>query len=87
MTKKAHHGMIEWPIGRTTMPNGSKFANELMFGVKGQLIPDAYTDSDIRHMEKSYLKRLWGNCERLPRSAERFEQAWRQANGQEENKN
>ena len=87
MTKKAHHGMIEWPIGRTTMPNGSKFANELMFGVKGQLIPEAYTESDIRHMEKSYLKRLWGNCERLPRSAERFEQAWRQANGQEENKN
>jgi hypothetical protein len=87
MIKKARHGMIEWPIGRTTMPNGSKFANELMFGVKGQLIPDAYTDSDIRHMEKSYLKRLWGNCERLPRSAERFEQAWRQANGQEENKN
>ena len=79
--------MIEWPIGRTTMPNGSKFANELMFGVKGQLIPEAYTESDIRHMEKSYLKRLWGNCERLPRSAERFEQAWRQANGQEEIKN
>ena len=87
MIKKARHGMIEWPIGRTTMPNGSKFANELMFGVKGQLIPEAYTESDIRHMEKSYLKRLWGNCERLPRSAERFEQAWRQANGQEENKN
>jgi hypothetical protein len=87
MIKKARHGMIEWPIGRTTMPNGSKFANELMFGVKGQLIPDAYTDSDIRHMEKSYLKRLWGNCERLPRSAERFELAWRQANGQEEIKN
>ena len=87
MIKKARHGMIEWPIGRTTMPNGSKFANELMFGVKGQLIPDAYTESDIRHMEKSYLKRLWGNCERLPRSAERFELAWRQANGQEEIKN
>jgi len=87
MTKKAHHGMIECPIGRTTMPNGSKFANQLMFGVKGQLIPDEYTESDIRHMEKSYLKRLWGNCERLPRSAERFELAWRQANGQEEIKN
>ena len=87
MTKKAHHGMIEWPIGRTTMPNGSKFANQLMFGVKGQLIPDEYTESDIRHMEKSYLKRLWGNCERLPRSEARFEQAWRQANGQEEIKN
>jgi len=69
------------------MPNGNRFQNELMFAVKGQLIPDAYTESDIRYMEQSYLKRLWGNCERLPRSEERFEQAWRQANGQEEIKN
>lgn len=69
------------------MTNGSKFANELMFGVKGQLIPAEYTESDIRHMEKAYLKRLWGNHERLPRCEERFEQLWRQANGQEEIKN
>ena len=63
------------------MTNGSKSANELMFAVKGQLIPAEYTESDIRHMEKSYLKRLWGNCERLPRSEERFQKAWREANG------
>ncbi len=69
------------------MTNGSKSANELMFAVKGQLIPDEYTKSDIRHMENQYIKRLWGNCERLPRSEERFEQLWRQANGQEEIKN
>ena len=69
------------------MTNGSKFANELMFGVKGQLIPDEYTASDIRHMENQYIKRLWGNHERLPRFEVRFEQAWRQANGQEEIKN
>jgi len=87
MTKKAHHGMIEWPIGRTTMPNGSKFANELMFGVKGQLIPDSWNVSDIERMERAYIKRLWGNHERLPRCEVRFEQAWRQANGQEEIKN
>ena len=69
------------------MTNGSKFANELMFGVKGQLIPDEYTASDIRHMENQYIKRLWGNHERLPRCEARFEQAWSEANGQEEIKN
>jgi len=81
MTKKTRRGMTEWPIGRTIMPNGSKFANQLMFGVKGQLIPESWNLSDIEQMERSYIKRLWGNCERLPRSEERFEQAWREANG------
>jgi len=52
-----------------------------MFAVKGQLIPATYTESDIRHMENQYIKRLWGNCERLPRSQEQFEQAWSKANG------
>ena len=69
------------------MTNGSKFANELMFAVKGHLIPREYTQSDIDKMESQYMKRLWGNCERLPRSLERFEKAWREANGQEEIKN
>jgi hypothetical protein len=62
------------------MTNGSKFANELMFGVKGQLIPDSWNVSDIERMERAYIKRLWGNCERLPRSEEHFEKAWREAN-------
>ena len=63
------------------MPNGNKFQNELMFAVKGQLIPDDYSQSDIDHMEKQYTKRLWGNNEAIPRSTERFEQAWSKANG------
>jgi len=63
------------------MPNGNRFQNELMFAVKGQLIPDSYNQSDIDHMEKQYTKRLWGNCEALPRSLDRFEQAWSKANG------
>ena len=63
------------------MPNGSKFANELMYAVKGQLIPAEYTQSDIEHMEQQYIKRLWGNHEAMPRSSERFEQAWSKANG------
>ena len=48
------------------MPNGSKFANELMFAVKGQLVPAEYTQSDIDNMQSQYIKRMWGNCERLP---------------------
>jgi len=52
-----------------------------MFAVKGQLIPDSYNQSDIDHMEKQYTKRLWGDCEALPRSLDRFEQAWSKANG------
>ena len=42
------------------MPNGSKFANELMFAVKGHLIPEEYNKSDIDKMEQQYMKRLWG---------------------------
>jgi len=51
-----------------------------MFAVKGQLIPAEYNQSDIDKMESQYIKRLWGNCERLPRSVDRFEQAWSEAN-------
>lgn len=69
------------------MPNGSKFANELMFAVKGQLVPAEYTQSDIDNMQSQYIKRMWGNCERLPRTLDRFEQAWSKANGQEKIKN
>ena len=52
-----------------------------MFAVKGQLIPDSYSQLDIEHMEKQYTKRLWTNCEALPNSLARFEQAWSKANG------
>lgn len=63
------------------MTNGNKFANELMFAVKGHLIPQEYNQSDIDKMEVQYIKRLWGNCERLPRTSDRFEQEWEKANG------
>ncbi len=59
------------------MTNGSKFANELMFAVKGHLIPLDYSQKDIDSMENDYIKRLWGNCERLPRTSDRFESAWK----------
>jgi len=54
---------------------------KLMFAVKGQLIPDSWNVSDIERMERAYIKRLWGNCERLPRTLDRFEKEWEKANG------
>jgi hypothetical protein len=81
MTKNAPVGTTGTIIGNSIMPNGNKFQNELMFAVKGQLIPDYYSQSDIDHMEKQYIKRLWGNCEAIPNNQDRFEQAWSKANG------
>jgi len=54
----------------------SKDENEIFFAVKGHLIPSDWSRKDIDSTVNSYIKRLWGNCERLPRTSERFEQAW-----------
>lgn len=87
MTRIVPVGTTGSSTGRSIMPNGSKFQNQLMFAVKGQLIPEEYNPSDIEHMERQYTKRLWGNCESMPNSDDRFEQAWSKANGQKEIKN
>lgn len=52
-----------------------------MFAVKGHLIPEGYTQSDIDKMVNQYTKRLWGNHERLVNCNDNFEKAWREANG------
>ena len=54
-----------------------KFANELHYAVKGHLINPNYSDEEIRKISDSYLKRLWGNHERLVYCSEHFEKAWR----------
>jgi len=54
-----------------------KDANELYFAVKGQLIPDSWSQKDVDRMVDNYTARLWGNCERLPRTSEKFESAWK----------
>ena len=59
------------------MTNGTKDQNEIFFAVKGHLIPIDWSQEDIDRMEDSYIKRLWGNCERLPRTADRFESIWK----------
>ena len=56
-----------------------KEANRVFFAVKGSLIPDAYTSTDIEDMYKSYVKRLWGNHEAFIHD-DRFEEAWANKN-------
>lgn len=58
-----------------------KFANELHYAVKGHLINPNYSDEEIRKIKDSYLKRLWGNHERLIYCNEDFEKAWEERNG------
>jgi len=53
-----------------------KFANELHYAVKGHLINPNYSDETVRQIKDSYLKRLWGNHERMVYSRERFEKEW-----------
>ncbi len=54
-----------------------KFANKLHYAVKGHLINPNYSDEEIRQIKDSYLKRLWGNHERLVYCRDDFEKAWR----------
>jgi hypothetical protein len=53
-----------------------KFANELHYAVKGHLINPLYNDNVVRQIKDSYLKRLWGNHERMVYCKEPFEKAW-----------
>ena len=57
-----------------------KNANRLMWIVKGQLIPEGYSDEDIVDMYDSYFRRCWGNIENYVHE-EGFEEAWEKQNG------
>ena len=57
-------------------PKEIRLANELMWAVKGHLIPDSYSESDIEKVLDSYFKRMWGNHEYTYRM-DGFEEAWR----------
>ena len=52
-----------------------KWANQIFWQVKGHLIPDSWSDAEIRKVEESYFKRLWGNHEACYRTSG-FEEAW-----------
>ena len=55
-----------------------KFCNELHYAVKGHLINRSYSDKEVKKIGDSYLKRLWGNHERIVYCREHFESAWRE---------
>ena len=62
-----------------------KFANELHYAVKGHLINPNYSDEEVRRIADSYLKRLWGNHERMSYCREPFEKLWEERNGKQSN--
>lgn len=53
-----------------------KFANELHYAVKGHLIHKHYDEKTVKGISDSYLKRLWGNNERLEYTTEGFDKLW-----------
>ena len=58
--------MTEWEI---------KEANRLYWIVKGQLIPESWSEKDVNAILNSYFKRIWGNHEAVIHE-EGFEEAW-----------
>lgn len=52
-----------------------KEANRLYWIVKGQLIPESWSEKDIEETYHSYIQRLWGNHEANVHSVG-FEAAW-----------
>jgi hypothetical protein len=52
-----------------------KSANQIFWQVKGHLIPDSWSVLEIRKVEESYFKRLWGNHE-ANIHLDGFEEAW-----------
>ena len=60
-----------------------KFANELMYAVKGHLIPKEYSEQDIQSVYDGYMKRLWGNHERMSYCKDDFERLWQSKHEEE----
>ena len=52
-----------------------KEANRFYWIVKGQLIPESWSDKDVERIYNSYMKRIWGNHEAIVHE-EGFERAW-----------
>lgn len=59
-----------------------KFANELHYAVKGHLINPNYSEEEVKRISDSYLKRLWGNHERLVYCSKDFEKLWEETYGE-----
>jgi len=67
----------DWMLWRLQKEK-QKEANRIYYAVKGQLIPESWSQKDIDKMLKNYTKRLWGNNERLVYIEESFEKVWKQ---------
>lgn len=52
-----------------------KEANRFYWIVKGQLIPESWSDKDVEGIYNSYMKRIWGNHEAIVHE-DGFEKAW-----------
>ena len=52
-----------------------KEANRFYWIVKGQLIPESWSDKDVERIYNSYMKRIWGNHEAIVHE-DGFERAW-----------
>lgn len=53
-----------------------KEANRFYWIVKGQLIPESWSDKDVESIYHSYMQRLWGNHENVVHEVG-FEAAWK----------
>lgn len=54
-----------------------KEANRYYWIVKGQLIPESWSDEQVEAILNSYFKRIWGNHEACVHE-EGFDEAWEQ---------
>lgn len=57
------------------MPFQLKEANRYYWIVKGQLIPESWSETDVMKIYESYFRRIWGNHEAGVHT-EGFEGAW-----------
>lgn len=53
-----------------------KEANRFYWIIKGQLIPESWSDKDVEGIYNSYMKRIWGNHEAIVHETG-FEAAWK----------
>ena len=67
-----YYDWMQWRIKKEE----NKEANRLYYAVKGHLIPDSWSQKDIDRMHRQYVKRPWGNNERLEYTEEPFEKIW-----------
>ena len=69
----------DWMLWKLRKERATKKENNrLYYAVKGQLIPDSWSQKDIDAMVRKYTKRLWGNNERLEYTDEPFEKIWQE---------